>query len=327
MDQQPWRRRGNRRRRVRWGRVAVAVLGLAMAIIGLVKLIGYGIDLLSSRQTTQDLREVYYAEATDEPIAETDAPTQTPEPTQTPAPKPEETPAMAATVPAAPTQSPIPRLASVSYPDNPKVTVSSRFKALRKESKYIVGWLSIQKMLDEAVVQRDNIYYLDHDALGKKNVNGALFLDSGINMKTRPYTYIIYGHNMKSGAMFGNLRNYENSTFYHNDPFITFDTMYEGGRYVIFAVGTVSVEEWGRNYLDFYALRSANVSERQAAIDAVIAASVHTCPIDVQVDDQLLVLVTCVEKDEYRRVVVARRVRDGEDEAALKKLVNTSRKR
>ena len=146
-------------------------------------------------------------------------------------------------------------------------------------------------------------------------------------MKTRPYTYIIYGHNMKSGAMFGNLRNYENSTFYHNDPFITFDTMYEGGRYVIFAVGTVSVEEWGRNYLDFYALRSANVSERQAAIDAVIAASVHTCPIDVQVDDQLLVLVTCVEKDEYRRVVVARRVRDGEDEAALKKLVNTSRKR
>ena len=53
----------------------------------------------------------------------------------------------------------------------------------------------------------------------------------------------------------------------------------------------------------------------------------HTCPIDVEVNDQLLVLVTCVEKDEYRRVVVARRVRDGEDEAALKKLVNTSRKR
>ena len=44
-------------------------------------------------------------------------------------------------------------------------------------------------------------------------------------------------------------------------------------------------------------------------------------------NDQLLALVTCVAKDEYRRVVVARRVRDGEDEAALKRLVNTSRKR
>lgn len=327
MDRQPWRRRGRRRVRVRWGRVAVAVIGLTMATVGLVKLIGYGIDLLSSRQTTQELREVYYAEATKEPAAAANAPTQTPEPPQTPAPTPEETPAMAAAVPVQPTQSPIPRLASVSYPDNPKAAVSSRFKALRKESKYIVGWLSIQKMLDEAVVQRDNVYYLDHDALGKKNANGALFLDSGISMKTRPYAYIIYGHNMKSGAMFGSLRNYENSAFYHNDPFITFDTMYEGGRYVIFAVGTISVEEWGRNYVDFYGLRSVNAAERQAAIDAVIAASVHTCPIDVRVDDQLLVLVTCVEKDEDRRVVVARRIREGEDEAALKKLVNMSRKR
>ena len=73
--------------------------------------------------------------------------------------------------------------------------------------------------------------------------------------------------------------------------------------------------------MDSYALRSANIHERQAVIDALIPASVHTCPIEVQEDDQLLVLVTCVEKDEDRRVVVARRVRDGEDEAALKKLV------
>ena len=41
----------------------------------------------------------------------------------------------------------------------------------------------------------------------------------------------------------------------------------------------------------------------------------------------LLVLVTCVEKDDERRVVAARRVREGEDEATLKKLVNMSRKR
>ena len=97
------------------------------------------------------------------------------------------------------------------------------------------------------------------------------FLDSRISMKTRPYAHIIYGHNMKNGAMFGSLRYYENSAFYHNEPFITFDTMYERGRYVIFAVGTVSVEEWGRNYGDFYGLRSVNAAERQAAIDAVIA--------------------------------------------------------
>ncbi len=321
MNGQPRRRRSSRRRKVRWGRVLVVLLGLAVAIFGLVKLIGYGVDLLSSRRTAEDLREVYYADPTFEPIPVTEAPTLTPSPT------PEETPAVTPTPTAAPTPSPIPRLPSVGYPNNPKLTVSSRFKALRKESKYIVGWLTIHRMLDEAVVQRDNVFYMDHDALGNQNVNGALFLDSGISLKERPYTYIIYGHNMKSGAMFGSLRNYENSTFYHNDPFITYDTMYETGRYVIFAVGSVSTEEWGRNYVDFYALRSTNIPDRQASIDALINASVHTCTVDVQPEDQLLVLVTCVEKDEDRRVVVARRIRDGEDETELKKLVQKSRKR
>ena len=321
MNGQPRRRRSSRRRRVRWGRVLVALLGLIVAVFGMVKLIGYGVDLLSSRRTAEDLREVYYADPTFEPIPVTEAPTQTPAPTL------EGMPAVTPAVTFAPTPSPIPRLPSMGYPNNPKLTVSSRFKALRKESKYIVGWLSIHRMLDEAVMQRDNVFYMDHDALGNQNVNGALFLDSGISLKTRPYTYIIYGHNMKSGAMFGSLRNYENSAFYHNDPFITFDTMYETGRYVIFAVGSVSTEEYGRNYVDFYALRSASIPERQAAIDALIAASVHTCTVDVVPEDQLLVLVTCVEKDEDRRVVVARRIRDGEDEAALKKLVEKSRKR
>ena len=315
------RRYSSRHGRVRWNRVLVAIAGLALLLFGLVKLIAYGVDLLSSRHTSEKLQTIYYAEPTDEPILTTEAPIQTPAPT------PEETPAVMARITPTPAPSPIPRLPSAGYPDNPKLTVSGQFKALQRESKYIVGWLSIHRMLDEAVVQRDNVYYLDHDAMGNSNVNGALFLDSTIALKTRPYTYIIYGHNMKSGAMFGSLRNYENSTFYHNDPFITFSTMYETGRYVIFAVGTVSTVQGGRNYVDFYALRSSTIPERKAAIDALIAASVHTCPIDVQTDDQLLVLVTCVKEDEDRRVIVARRVRDGEDESVLKKTVEKSRKR
>ena len=36
------------------------------------------------------------------------------------------------------------------------------------------------KLLDEPVVQRDETFYMNHDALGGKNVNGAIFLDSGI---------------------------------------------------------------------------------------------------------------------------------------------------
>ena len=57
---------------------------------------------------------------------------------------------------------------------------------------------------------------------------------------------------MKTGAMFGNLRNYENASFYHKNPFISFDSMYEKGRYVIFAVTNISIEKKDSHYMDLF---------------------------------------------------------------------------
>lgn len=44
-------------------------------------------------------------------------------------------------------------------------------------------------------------------------------------------------------------------------------------------------------------------------------------------DVQLLLLVACMENDTVRRVVAARRIRDGEDEAQLKTLAERSWKK
>ena len=85
-----------------------------------------------------------------------------------------------------PAVSAAPLLPAVAYPDNPKLQISSRFKALQKESKYIVGWLTVNNLLDEPVVQKDNVYFLTRDAKGKENVNGALFLDAAVSVKPGP---------------------------------------------------------------------------------------------------------------------------------------------
>lgn len=309
--------RHKKRGRFRWDRLILVLVFGGLILYGMVKLIGYGIDLLSSAQTSRELQQVYHEEPT-----ETVAPVITEAPATPP-------PAIAmptAAVTPAPTAKPV--LSTVKYPANPDAQISQRFKALRKENKDIIGWLTIERLLDEAVVQRDEVFYMDHDALGKKNVNGAIFLDSGISLKTRPYSLVLYGHNMKTGAMFGSLRNFENTSFYHNNPFIRLDTMYEDGAYVIFAVGGISTEPRAQHYVDFYSLTSSDrIRDRQTAIDALIAASVYTCPLDVQPDDQLLVLITCTEKDSERRMVAARRVRDGENENTLKERVNMSKKK
>ncbi|MBR0228266.1 MAG: sortase [Clostridia bacterium] len=309
------RKRKSRFRRFPWVRAALIAVSAALVLFALVNFIGYGADYLSSRRTAEALRQAY--------------PSETPAPETTAAPT--EQPLTASPTPARATPRPTPTPAAVlppvKYPINSSLIIGDRFKALRRQNKDIVGWLTLGTLLDEGVTQRDATYYLTHDALGKKNTNGAIFLDSGTSLKTRPYTFLLYGHNMKSGAMFGCLRNYENIGFYRANPFITFDTMYENGRYVIFAVGTVNIVEQVRNYVNLFSLLSSNIQERQTAMGALVNASVLSCPIDVRPDDQLLLLVTCVDHDNERRVVAARRIRDGEDEETLKKQAQYSWKK
>lgn len=301
----------------RWLRLAGIVICGGMFLFGAVKLISYGWDFVSSRLASNQLRKVYYEMATD-------VPTHTPDPTSTPTPPPI---AAATAVPAA-TQaaaSPTPQTLPVQrYPNNPYAATDSRFVKLQRQNKDIIGWLTIDGMLDEAVVQRDNSYYLARDYRGYHNVNGAIFLDENTDLLKRPYTLLLYGHNMKTGAMFGNLRNFENLAYYKNNPFITFDTMYEGGRYVIFAVGTVSLNRESWRFLNLSSLNSSQVEKRREALTMLSRASVFSSGVTVLPEDQVLLLITCVDDDQERRVVAARRIRDGEDEDVLRKQVSQS---
>ena len=306
------------RGRFRWEHLALAVVCTALVIVG-----GREVIRLYRRTDFRDhrlrrtapgvLQRTYHRACRGHGSAQPPAvlPTLAPSPSAT----------------AAPAVTDVPQMDKVSYPGNLDLKIHRRFKALRKENKDIIGWLSMNTLLDEPVMQRDETYYMDHDVLGKPNVNGALFLDSDISLKTRPYSLVIYGHNMKTGAMFGCLRNYENISFYHNHPFIALETIYEEGRYVIFAVGCVSTEPRSRHNVNFFALHSTDYLERKRVIDALISASVHSCAVDVRPEDQLLLLVTCTEKDSDRRMVAARRIREEDDEAQLKKLVEKTWKK
>lgn len=143
------------RRRAAW----IAALLCGVIAFSAWWLIGYGADYVAARATSSELRELYRAapEATTaQPTASPAAETLPPQ-TATPAPAPTET-----------------KLPEVRYPNNPYALVSSRFQQRRREYGDMVGWLTIDGLLDEAVVQRDNIYYLTRDVSGRDNVNGAL---------------------------------------------------------------------------------------------------------------------------------------------------------
>lgn len=305
-----------REQRSRLLRVILLVVFSGMVIYSLIRLGGYGLDLLNSRKTSQELRDAW--EATDIPEVTAEAEGGTQNPTGTP--EPAETATQAPANTAAPTEAPTPETDEKAaqafgnrYPDNPKLKVSSRFQNLRKKSGYIMGWLKLDGV-DEAVVQKDNTFFLNHDAMGNRNVNGAIFLDEGISLLDRPPCLLLYGHNMKTGAMFGNLKKFEQSGYAYKHRIITCDTLYEEGTFVVFAVGQISIVRGTARFADLYALTSLDEGVRQEALNSLIACDMTGSVTDVSAKDQLLLLITCTSDDDQRLVVAARRLREGEAE-------------
>ena len=207
------------------------------------------------------------------------------------------------------------------------MTVLPAIKKLQRQNKDIIGWLSILDMLEQAVVQRDNTYYLKRDYLGYHNANGALFLEEGISLKIRPDTYIIFGHNMKTGEMFGSLRLYEDVGYYRRHAVISFSAPYEEASYVIFSIADVDTVQGMRNYAPFMQLPGMEAEKRADCIRKLQSYSLLYSPVQVSADDQLLLLVTCEGTEESRRVVAARRLREGEDLETLQVSLQYAKKK
>ena len=201
---------------------------------------------------------------------------------------------------------------------------SGDIQSLREKNEDIIGWLSIDGMLEEPVVQRDNEFYMGRDALKRTNANGAIFLDALFSLEDQSDTLVLYGHNMRSGARFGSLWKYEDYSFYRSHPFITFDHMYQKAQYVIFSTGVISTNPQAPNFVDYLALHATNIYDREKAIQGLIQQSLYDSHIEVQPEDLLLLLITCVDKEDERRFVASRCIREDESKKELQKnLSNT----
>ena len=287
----------------------------AVLIISLILLGRYLIDYALSKRMDAMLASQYHSQEAQNALPAVEAPLSQPilDPNRTADVLPIDTPNVAAAAigPRA-TYDPF-----GGYPGNPTRQVAEKFIGLQKTNKDICAWVSIDTVLDQAVVQRDNEYYLRRDYTGQANTNGAIFLDEAVKLTQRPTCYILYGHNMKTGAMFGMLHHYETLAYLRQHPIVTFDTMYEDGEFAIFAVGRVSITGGTSAFVDYYHLPKADTVNRERIISLLKKNSDFRIPLEIDTDDQLLILVTCTGDDTERRFVAARRLRDGENAKSL----------
>ncbi len=94
------------------------------------------------------------------------------------------------------------------------------FAALSAKNPEVKAWITLDgTAIDLPVVHTsDNSFYLNHRFDEKKNKLGTPFIDAGNTGTFSDRNTVIYGHALRSGAMFGALWEYENPNFYQRHP-------------------------------------------------------------------------------------------------------------
>lgn len=204
-------------------------------------------------------------------------------------------------------------------PDQPKKLpdILPEYQEIYAENQDLVGWLQIDDtIINYPVLQsdseEDSQFYLTHSFAKKKDKNGSLFMDYRNDFVDRDTNLIIYGHNMKSGAMFGSLKKYLEKGYLEKHPKIRFDTIYERGTYEVIGAFLSEVsyqDEYTFRYYNF--LNANNESEFEAfCVNVMQLDALKKGTLDAKYGDQLLTLSTCSSyTDEGRMFIIAKRIK------------------
>ncbi len=186
----------------------------------------------------------------------------------------------------------------------------AKYTDLYQENNDLVAWLSIEGMkIDYPVLQNaDNEYYLHHDFYGNDSKYGCLYVKEQANVDTGT-NFIVYGHNMKDGSMFGDLDLYQKESFYKEHPRICFDTLYEERTYDIVAVFRSQVYDAEDDVFKYYQFYEADTQEEfDDFYNNIKELSFYDTGVEAQFGDTFLTLSTCAyHVQDGRFVVVAKR--------------------
>ncbi|MCR5420042.1 MAG: class B sortase, partial [Lachnospiraceae bacterium] len=192
-------------------------------------------------------------------------------------------------------------------PEEKAPDMLEKFQTLYLKNKSIVGWINIEgTVIDYPVMQSENPdYYLDHNFEQEKDNNGSVFMDPACSIWPRSQNLIIYGHNMKSGKMFGTLDSYKNKNFFKEHPVIKFDTLYESGEYKVMYVFNEVVHEETEVTFKYYQFVDADSSmEFRSNMKEMAKMSLYETGVEAYYGDRLITLSTCDYSEGAQRFVV-----------------------
>ncbi len=184
------------------------------------------------------------------------------------------------------------------------------FDELLKINPDTIGWIRFYPEPSEIsypIVQgKDNEYYLHNTFSDNENTLGAIFLNCENSADFSDKNSIVYGHRMRDGSMFRHLEDYDEKSFWEQNPYFYIYT--PDGReltYEIYAAGVVN------DTSGVYQTVFSTDEEFQNFLNLASSYSEYDTGVAVTTQDTVVTLSTCTSaSDEHRFVVQGVKIRE-----------------
>ena len=167
--------------------------------------------------------------------------------------------------------------------------IRKSFQPLREINTDIVGWITINNTkVDYPILHGDdNEFYLTHNYKKEENLAGSIFMDFRNDKLWYNKHTILYGHRMKDGTMFSQIKKYEDQSFYDANPTFQYETITDRYEVKVFAAYVTTT--------DFYYIKTdfEETSDFMELVKEMKEKSEIQTNLDVQEDDRIITLSTC----------------------------------
>ena len=201
--------------------------------------------------------------------------------------------------------------------------------ALKEINDEIVGWITIpDTVIDYPVLfhegdDRYNQYYIKRTYKKESSEYGSIFIDYRSTDGTDSRNVIMHGHDMNDGSMFAGMLKYSpkgdlkgDLEYYQEHPIIEFNTPDGDAKYKIISMYKTSTRYEHGEFFNYMQGEFNSDAEFMNFVYNTRVRSFFNIPVTCNEDDQIITLSTCCyEFYQWRCVIVARKVRPGEDES------------
>ena len=169
-----------------------------------------------------------------------------------------------------------------------KAPMDIDFASLKSVNDDVVGWIYVEAVPDinyPIVHGKDNETYLHRTYEKNYNFAGTIFVDYENKGDFSDCNTIVYGHNMKNGSMFNNIKSYTDQSFADEHPYV----------YIYLPDGTVSQYKVvvGHIISESSVLYSTQIVDTASFVQEMVKTSSIKVDFDQSQVQSVITLSTC----------------------------------